>query len=108
MKIIAETPNERVLVSLRKDELANILGEYSKFDVKREFMETAIKNETEIDICDIYQKHRLIVDLQKQSEYEQARYKLNKLLEALTPIENKILKLSKSGGVVLNSKTPTK
>ncbi|HZI26244.1 MAG TPA: hypothetical protein VFD46_14265 [Chryseolinea sp.] len=104
MKIIAQTPNERVLVSLTDNELANLLGEYSRYDVKREFMEHAIKNETEIEISDIYQKHRLIADMQKNSEYESARHQLEKLLRALTPIENKIAKLSKCGGVVLGKK----
>ena len=94
MKVIAEMPNERVLVSVTRDELANLLGEYSKFDVKKEFMDMAIKNETEIEISDIYKKHRLIYGFQTEAAYSKARHKLEEMLEALTPIENKIEKLS--------------
>lgn len=96
MKIIAQTPNERVLVSVTESELANLLGHYSKYDVKREFIETSIKSEIEISISDIYQKHDLINQLQKNEDYQKARHALNALMNALTPIENKVVMLSKA------------
>lgn len=96
MKIIAQTPNERVLVSLTENELANLLGVYSRFDTKREFIEGAIKSETEIEVSDIYRKHSLINELQKNEEYKKARQALEKLMSALSPIENKVIKLSKT------------
>ena len=89
-------PNERVLISIKEDELANILGSYSKYDIKKDFMDQAIKTEMEIDICDIYQKHRLIHSIQNSAEYDTARRKLKEILDALTPIEDKIKTLSKS------------
>ena len=95
MKIISEISDEKVLVSLKKDELANLLGEYSSYKVKREFLQQVIKNETEIEISDIYKKHLLINSLQKTSDYDKARAKLQNILEALTPIESKIEQLSK-------------
>ena len=96
MKIIAAMPNERILVSLKENELANLLGEYSRHNVKSEFINQAIKSETEIDISDIYDKHSLIVAIQKTSEYDTARRKLENMLEALTPIENKITAMNVS------------
>ena len=95
MKIISQMPNERVLISIKDDELANILGSYSKYDIKKDFIDQAIKTEVEIEICDIYQKHRLINSIQNSAEYETARRKLEEMLRALTPIENKIELLSK-------------
>jgi hypothetical protein len=99
MKIIAETPNDRVLVSLRRDELANILGHYSGHDLKRDFMTESIKSECEIEVSDIYQKHRLISAFQNSGEFEAARTRLNRLMTALTPIESKVTQLIKSGGI---------
>jgi len=104
MKIIAQTPNDRILVSLQMDELANLIGEYSKYDVKTAFINDSIKNDTEIQISDIYVKHKLIVGLQSQSEYESARAQLNKLLKALTPIENKVLALSNNAAAITQKK----
>lgn len=95
MKIISKIPGERVLVSLKEDELSNVLGEYSRYDIKEKFYEQAIKGELEIDISDIYKKHRLIHSLQNQSDYQKARGKLEELLEALTPIESKVSELVK-------------
>ena len=88
-------PNERVLISIKEDELANILGSYGKYDIKREFINQAIKTEMEIDVCDIFQKHKLINSIQNSAEYDTARSKLKDMLDALTPIENKIELLSK-------------
>lgn len=90
MKIIAETPNDRVLVSLKISELANIIGEFSQYDVKREFIDSAIKHDTEIEVSDIYAKHSLIHEMQKEEVILEARHKLTKLLKALTPIESKV------------------
>ena len=91
-------PNERVLISIKRDELANLLGEYSKYDVKKEFIDQAIKTETEIEISDIYVKHRLINDIQNKAEYDKARRKLEEILIALTPIENKVETLFNNNG----------
>lgn len=95
MKIISQIPGDRVLVSLKADELANILGHYSGHDLKRDFYDDVIKSELELEVSDIYKKHRLINDLQKQNNYEKARTKLETMLSALKPIEDKIAKLSK-------------
>ena len=64
-------------------------------DLKNDFMNQAIKTEVEIDVCDIYRKHGLINSIQSSAEYQTARRKLKDMLEALTPIEEKIELLSK-------------
>ena len=95
MKIISEISNEKVLVSLTKGELANLLGEYGEHQIKYDFLQNVIKKELDINVSDIYKKHRLINSLQKESDYYKARSKLESMLKALTPIENKIEALSK-------------
>lgn len=94
MKIISQLPEDKVLVSLDRGELANILGEYSKFDIKKEVLDELIIEGTNISISDIYSKHRLIHGIQHSSDYNTARRKLEEMLSALTPIENKIAALS--------------
>lgn len=93
MKIIAELPDNKVLVELTKDELANIIGHYSHYD---EGFKEKIKIGATVDVSDIYKKHRLIKSLQDSKEYDQARKKVKDILDALTPIEDKIniIKLS--------------
>lgn len=94
MKLIARLPvntsNDRILVNLTLDELANILGETFGMNLKKDFINDCISKETEIEISDIYKKHSLIKNLQNQREYDKARKKLEDILEALTPIEEKI------------------
>jgi hypothetical protein len=85
MKTIAELPENKVLVELTKDELANICGHYSSIS-----NDYKLKIGVEIDVSDIYKKHRLINSLQQTNEYEKARNKIKDILNALTPIEDKI------------------
>lgn len=93
MKIISQIPGNRVLVSLKEDELANILGHYSGSKLTRDFYTDVMTKETEIDVSDIYKKHSEIVNLQNKSDYDTARRKLQDILDALTPIESKVKKL---------------
>lgn len=91
MKIIGEA-NERFIVSLTENELANVMGLFSKYDLLRPFLNNAIKKEIDIEISDIYKKHESIVRLQNTKDYDSARTKLRGMLEALTSIEDKISK----------------
>lgn len=85
MRVIAELPNDKVLVEMSKDEFANIIGYYSKNSGSFQ-----IKIGVDVDISDIYRKHNLIKSLQNTAEYDRARKKLKDILDALTPIEDKI------------------
>ena len=97
MKVISEIPKGKVLVSLTRKELANLLGEYSEYDIKREVLDNLISEETDFPISRIYLKHSQINKLQKQASYDKARFKLEEMLEALTPIESFISDLSDKG-----------
>lgn len=94
MKVIAQIPGDRVLVSLTLRELANVLGEYSQYDLKREVINELITKDTEVQISDIYDKHYLISEFQSSDKLNDAREKLEKLLRALTPIESKVSDLA--------------
>ncbi len=85
MKTIAELPNDKVLVEMTKLELANICGHHS--NISDNFK---LNIGVEVKISDIYEKHRLIGALQRSQEYDKARKKLEEMLNALTPIEDKI------------------
>lgn len=94
MKIISRVPKEKVMVIMSEDELANILGHYSRYSegfIKS--IEAAIAAETEFDVKLFYQKYQLIAGLQKQSEYDKARATLQTMLRALTPVEDLLMKL---------------
>jgi len=88
MKVIAKLPDDKCLVEVTNDELANICGHYSRY--AKEFN---INIGIDINISDIYKKHDLIITLQKLRSYDTARKKLNDMLNALTPIEDKINQL---------------
>ena len=91
MIIIAEKPNDRVLVDLSYDELANILGEYSKYsDGIHKKVDTLIESGIEIDVTPIYKNHELIHALLNQPKYSKARTQLAEMLKAITPMESLI------------------
>lgn len=96
MKIISEIPTEKILVSMTKDEFANIVGFYSHYALngeRKNIINDAIKEEREINISEIFQQHQLITELQKSDNFQEARRKLNSMLKALTVIENKVVSL---------------
>jgi len=95
MKVIAQLPDERVLISVTGNEFANLLGQYSKYDIKREDVNAFISEAKEVDISDIYMKHRLIFEMQNTDTMKEARNKLERLLFTLTPIESKVSALAK-------------
>jgi hypothetical protein len=90
MIIISELPEYKVLVTMTKDELANILGQSSKYSIEKDFIYEAIKNQTNLNASDIYNKHVLIKDIQNLSSYNTARKRLEEMLKALTPIEDQV------------------
>lgn len=90
MKVIAEIPGDKVLVELSKDEFANVCGHYSKYSKGFDIKDTVGED---IEISDIYHKHRQIHRIQNSHEYEKARSKLQDMLNALIPIEDKIQKI---------------
>lgn len=92
MKVIAELPSDKVLVELSTTELANVCGHYGTMSAGFK-----VKIGAEVDISDIYSKHKKIHSLQCSSDYDKARKKLETMLQALTPIEDKIniIKLEK-------------
>lgn len=88
MKIIGQA-NEGYIVNVSSVELANILGLYSSYDSEfREAVNRAIKYETDIPISDIYKHYYNLKSVVASPEYDTARAKLTKMLEALTPIDN--------------------
>jgi len=94
MKIISRVPKEKVMVVMSEDELANILGHYSRYsDGFIKSIEAAIAAETEFDIREIYNKYRLIKSIQERAVYDRARAKLEGMLDALTPIEDLLNKI---------------
>lgn len=97
MKVISEILKDKVLVSLTKKELANLLGEYSEYDIKREVLDNMISQEIDFPISDFYMQHYRINQLQRQADYNKARFRLEEMLEALTPIENLLSDLSDKG-----------
>ncbi len=95
MKIISKIPDDSFLLKVTSQELANILGFHSKYDIKDEFLKPAMSLEKDIEICDIYKDYHRITGILNSSEGETARGKLNNMLKALTPIENKMQSLIK-------------
>ncbi len=94
MKIISILPGDRIMINVTKKEFANLLGHYSNYDVKEKDINEHIEKGSEIPIHEIYEKHRLINEIQKSNDYDKARRKLERMLEALTPIEEKIKLIS--------------
>jgi len=96
MKIISEVPNNRYLVIVTDDELANIVGDPSHYTTGFDTaVKGAIKNESDIQISIIYKKHSMIQDELNSRLADKARAKLQKMLDTLTPIENLIKDISK-------------
>lgn len=94
MKVIAEIKDDRVLVEVSKEELANILGVYGKHNLSDINESWASIMNKEVAVSDIYINNNRINDAQHTPEYATARTKLKELLEALTPIEELIIKLN--------------
>lgn len=94
MKIISEIPEDRLLITIHKDEFVKLLGHFSKYDIESGVIKEFIKSERDINISDIYNKHKLIHGLQTLPSYNTARAKLQEMLDALTPIEDKIKDLA--------------
>ena len=87
MKIISRISEEHFLLKVTKNELANLLGEYSFYSIKDAFVEQAIKLESDVVISDIYAKHGEVKDFQK--DMERAKEQLMKMHSALETIEKK-------------------
>lgn len=93
MKIISQIPVNKYLISIDKDELARVLGYYYESAIPKDFIKDVISNETDIDMSDIYKKHYIIHDLQNSDNITKARKELERMLAALTPIEDKVKSL---------------
>jgi len=94
MKIISRVPKEKVMVVMSEDELANILGHFSRYsDGFIKSIEAAIAAEREFDVVEAYKKHYLIKSIQERAVYDRARAKLEDMLKALTPIEDLLNKI---------------
>lgn len=93
MKIIGQS-NDGYVVKVSSVELANILGLYSNWENEfRGEVAKAIKYETEIPVSRIYQKYyNLKKVISANKGYDNARSKLEEMLEALTPIEDLLVK----------------
>ena len=94
MKIISRLNKERFHVTMSGSELANLMGVCSQFDLKSDDLDKFIKTEIDIPISDIYNQHKRIKAFQDYKGTKESRENLLKLLNALTPIENKVEKLS--------------
>lgn len=93
MKIIGQS-NEDYIVKVSSVELANILGLYSSWESEfREAVAKAIKNETNIPISKIYEHYYALKDvISRNVGYDNARKRLQEMLEALTPVEDLLVK----------------
>lgn len=97
MKIISKVPTDKVMVVMTTHELANVMGNYSHYsDRQSQAVDKAIREEINLPISDIYKKHYLITSLVKQADYDRARRKLEDMVEAMTPVEDMLEKLSKA------------
>lgn len=90
MKIIGTVGKEELLVQVTRNEIANLCGQYGTHS--NGFDTNNLNVGTTINISEIYRKHILINSYLNQSEYDKARKKLQEMLDALTPIENLIVK----------------
>lgn len=93
MKIIAEIKGNKVLVEMDKDEIANVLGVYSRYNLDKMHENWNSIMNKDLKVSDIYTKHSKIRALQNEAEYSTARAKLKELLDVLTPIEDLATKL---------------
>lgn len=89
MRIIAKQEGNRYLVQLHEDELANLIGEYSMCSVSREIKDK-FKEGAEVNISKIYSQHRGIKELQDSKKYQNAKKELQKMINALEPIQGLI------------------
>jgi hypothetical protein len=90
MKIIGTVGKEDLLIEVTKDEIANLTGLYST--TSSDFDRNDLVVGTTINISEIYRKHILINSFLNKSDYDKARRKLQEMLDAITPIENLIIK----------------
>lgn len=85
MKVIAKTREENskmyVIVEMTDEELANIIGRCSCYDIPS--IDRLIKEDVDIQISKIYSQYSPFCNILK----DKARKKLEDMLEALTPIE---------------------
>lgn len=89
MKVISKIGDSHYLLKVSETELANILGYNSSYsDNFKPKVESAIRFETDLKISGIYSKYHNIKVLQTSDNINKARLELNKILEALTPIED--------------------
>lgn len=88
MKVLAKIKevdlNRYVLVEMTENELANIMGEYSHYDIP---IDKLVKEGTDIQISQIYEQYNIYRNILKLADYDKARRKLEDMLKALTPIE---------------------
>lgn len=81
MKIIAIGIKDEVIISATKDEIANFYGDYSKFQTSID-----IKPGIEIQVSPFFHKVRSLNHILKQPEYDDVRYRLKQMIDAITPI----------------------
>ena len=92
MKIIGTVGKEDLLLQVTRNEIANLCGEYSTSS--NDFSSNNLQIGTTINVSEIYRKHTLINSFLRKSEYDTARKKLQEMLDAITPIENLIIKIA--------------
>lgn len=95
MKILGASNNEDYIVQLTKEELANILGFYSKYDVEfARIVKEALKGKP-IPISLIYRNYWKVKSIVESSEYSKAKSKLQEMIDAIEPIDELISELKK-------------
>lgn len=93
MKVIGEAGEESYIVQMSSEELANVLGFYSKYDADLHQLIKQSRNGTNIPISSVYQNYFKVKGIVESSDYDKARTKLNEMLNALKPIEELVTKL---------------
>lgn len=91
MKIIG-IANDNVIIEADKNEIANLVGAYSKHQLDKEKdgydYDTLFRVGVKFNISKIYNKMRNLQYIKINSEYDSARSKLKEMLDSLTPIED--------------------
>ena len=83
MKIIGET-KEGYIIEASKDEVANIMGFYSNFQIPTD---KKVKIGEEIEIEKIYARYRAFESIIKSKDFNNALLRLTDTIEVLTPVE---------------------
>lgn len=96
MRIIGEAGEDSYIVQMTSDEVANVLGFYSKYDVTLQQLVRQSRNGVNLPISSVYQNYHKVKGIVEGSDYDKARTKVKDILKALEPIEELVTKLKEA------------